>query len=107
MKQNHYSIPSDLRCRTYSVLLAIDSSLVTNLAESTWPTDLLNTDIIQDYIQHIYPRFATNCIFSSDVLPVVENEVSVIENVIWVIQGIIATTGVTYDCCIDSICLLI
>lgn len=107
MKQNHYSIPSDLRCRTYSVLLAIDSSLVTNLAESSWPTDVLNTDIIKDYVQHIYPRFDTNGIFSSISLPIVENEASVVENVLWVVQGIIATTGVMYNCCIHYVSLLI
>ena len=60
LKKNHFSIPSDLRCRLYSFLLSINSSVITNLAESTWPTDSINIGIIEDYIHNIYPRFSSS-----------------------------------------------
>lgn len=97
LKQNHYSIPKELRCRTYSLLLHVDSSLVSNLADSVWPSIEMNVGIIEDYVHHIYPRFATPSISLFYTIKIASNEKTVLENTIWIIRGILSTTGVTYN----------
>ena len=96
--QNNHVIPADLRCRTYSLLLHIDHSAVAHLAESTWPVDCINTNIIEDYIQHIFPRFSSSCIASS-CYSLVDDEKRVCEDTLWVLQGVIASTSVPYQPC--------
>ena len=97
LKQNHYSIPKELRCRTYSLLLYVDSSLVSNLADSVWPSIEMNVGIIEDYIHHIFPRFGSSS----------SNEETVIENTIWIFRGILSTTGVSYNHILTELALLL
>lgn len=66
LRATKYALNKDLRCRAYSVLLDVDSDVVAQLADSTWSVKTMNDGIIEDYIHHVFPRFAENrCSFSS------------------------------------------
>ena len=60
LRRSNYEISKELRCRTYAVLLDVDSSLVKSLADNTWSVNTVNSGIIEDYLRHIYPAFSEN-----------------------------------------------
>lgn len=60
LRRSKYQLSKELRCRAYSILLDIDSSLVTSLADNTWSVNTVNSGIIEDYLHHIYPCFSEN-----------------------------------------------
>lgn len=60
LRHSKYQLSKELRCRAYSILLDIDSSLVTSLADNTWSVNTVNSGIIEDYLHHIYPCFSEN-----------------------------------------------
>lgn len=60
LRHSKYQLSKELRCRAYSILLDIDSSLVTSLADNTWSMNTVNSGIIEDYLHHIYPCFSEN-----------------------------------------------
>ena len=60
LRHSKYQLSKELRCRAYSILLDIDSSLVTSLADNTWSVNTVNSGIIEDYLHHIYPCFPEN-----------------------------------------------
>lgn len=60
LRRSNYQLSKELRCRAYSILLDIDSSLVTSLADNAWSVNTVNSGIIEDYLHHIYRCFSEN-----------------------------------------------
>ena len=98
----HYEIPKDLQCRLYVLFLGVDATVVPSLADSTWKADNVNNGILEEYIHSILPRFTTSCKNWCNTMNcsyIVANEKRVIEDVLWVIHGLIINTGASYNHC--------
>ena len=100
LRRNNYSISKELRCRAYSILLGVDSSLVKSLADNSWSVNTVNTGIIEDYLHHIYFRFSDNSSRGAFPHSLEDAENTIIDNTIWVIHGLIINTGTSYHHCI-------
>ena len=107
LRKLHYEIPKDLQCRLYVLFLGVDSTVVPSLADSTWKADNVNNGILEEYIHCILPRFTKSCRdhrYVMDCLCLVVNEKKIIEDVLWVIHGLIINTGASYNHCISLHC---
>lgn len=99
LRATKYALNKDLRCRAYSVLLDVDSDVVAQLADSTWSVKTMNDGIIEDYIHHVFPRFAENRSSFSSASSSESNESSITEQVLWVVHGVIVNTSAPYSHC--------